>query len=110
MTVGEDFVSGTCRRVATVPPDTNPNSAPAFFITFFLYGPHRHTIPIVGEFPESATSRTAPVSTDGPILRRKTIFGGSLTSRRQVDDKQTTSRRSGKTAPEKCTPNRRILR
>src|SRR5260370_39473443 len=20
----------------------NPNSAPAFFITFFLYGPHRH--------------------------------------------------------------------
>ena len=31
-----------------------------------------------------AESRTAPVSRDGPIIRRKAIFGGSLKSRRQV--------------------------
>jgi hypothetical protein len=60
----------------------NPNSAPTFFITFFLYRHHRHSIAIVREFPDSAALRSAPVSRDGPIIRRKTIFGGSLTSSR----------------------------
>src|SRR5258708_13574662 len=54
------------------------------FITFFLYRPHRHQIAILQQFPDSAASKIAPVSRDGPNIRRKTIFGGSLTSRRQV--------------------------
>ena len=42
-----------------------------------------------------AESRNAPVSRDGPIIRRKTIFGGSLKTRRQVHK----SSRSGDSAP-----------
>jgi hypothetical protein len=53
---------------------------PAFFITFFLYRHYRHPIAILREFFESAASKTAPVSRDGPIIRCKTIFGGSLTT------------------------------
>ena len=54
--------------------------------------------------PDSATSRTAPVSRDGPNIRRKIIFGGSLKSGRKVDDKQL---KAATPHPEKCTPNRR---
>src|SRR5260370_37662989 len=57
---------------------------PAFFITFFSYGPHRHPTATFAIIPESAASRTAPVSRDGPIIRRKTISGGSLTTCRQA--------------------------
>jgi hypothetical protein len=58
----------------------SPDSASNFFITFFLYRPHRHPIAIVQEFTDSTASKTASVSRDGPKIRRKTIFGGSLTT------------------------------
>jgi hypothetical protein len=58
-----------------------PEAAPRpFFITFLLCGHHRHRIAILQSFPDSAASRTASVSRYGPIIRRKTIFGGSLTT------------------------------
>jgi hypothetical protein len=60
----------------------------------------------VREFTDSAASRTATVSRDGPIIRRKTIFGGSLKSRRQMDDKQL---KAATPHPEKRTPNRREI-
>jgi len=60
-------------------PRTKPALCP-FFITFLLYRPHRHPIAIVQEFTDSTASKTAPVSRDGPKIRRKTIFGGSLTT------------------------------
>src|SRR6266853_2017524 len=88
---GKGFGEGFCsddlvhQSIVTI---SNNNSQPenlgppALFITFFSYGPHRHRIAIVQQFPDSAASKTAPVSRDGPKIRRKTIFGGSLTSRR----------------------------
>jgi hypothetical protein len=67
-----------------------------FFIAFFL---HRTQTPVgIAQFPDSAASKTAP--RDGPKIRRKTIFGGSLKSSRQVDNKQL---EAATPHPEKCT-------
>src|SRR6266849_219092 len=86
MTVGEDFVSGTRRRVATVPPDTNQNSAPAFFHHIFLVRPSQTPNRNPAIIPRQCSIENCA------RLQRRTHHPPQNHFRR-LFDKQTTSRR-----------------
>src|SRR6266849_8373611 len=94
MTVGEDFVSGTRRRVATVPPDTNQNSAPAFFHHIFLVRPSQTPNLNPAIIPRQCSIENCA------RLQRRTHHPPQNHFRRLFDNMKTSSR-SGQPAPRK---------